>query len=807
MGDVVRPITPKRERTMGRGRVRVLAVFGVLLMVLGSLGWWLSTRVLDADGFADVAAKASQRREVRDYIADQATLRLARVSNFVSAARPVVTEAVSAAIETPLVKQSIHDFVARAHTQIFRATAVRRVDVDSAEAAVSVRTALETINPALAKKLPPDILEATTTVAQSSLVDTLFRASKWIRALYIPVFLAGLGLLLLALVRARDRVHALRAVGIALAIGGALGVGIGAASPAFASVAATNSPGRGDAVSAFIEVLVGRLVGAGKTFLLVGVLLALAPGRDGGDLRARVERIRAWLRARRPIPTWRFVGGAALIVLAALALTKPTWLAYGALGLGAVVAIYVGMIICLRATGILVVDHTVRRLHVRQVAAVAAALVASSTLTGVIAVEVVSSNTGDIRANPTNQGCNGYIELCAQRINDVIWPGTHNAMSSSAYNFFGAEHTITVPEQLNAGARFLMLDAYYGYDDNGLIRTNLAGGIDRQAIEKERGDNAVQELNRLGALTGVADTSGKKQDVYFCHDFCELGAVSAEQIFGDIRDFLDRNLTDVVVIDLEDYVKPKDIKQALIDTDLFDRAWIPKKGAKQLPTLYDMVVPKNKKAVDNKQRLIVMSERHPDATPWMHGTYTLSEETPYTFSSIQDFNCDPLRGGTGKDFFIMNHWLRPDGPPDPSEAAQVNSKATLTNRIQQCIQQRGRVPDVVAVDFSAIGAMYSTVNEFNSAIARLSGVTPAINDAVRAIRAHSVSSQAQLSDLRALRRLPYVSQKEAVQMLGPIANKLPPPAGLHNLVRPLDDEAAAPAPTTVPAPAAAATGG
>ena len=111
--------------------VRLLAILGVLLMALGSVGWWLSTRVLDADGFADVAAKASQRQEVRDYIADQATLRLARVSNFVSAARPVVTEAISAAIATPLVKENVHEFVARAHRQIFRATSTRRVCVSA----------------------------------------------------------------------------------------------------------------------------------------------------------------------------------------------------------------------------------------------------------------------------------------------------------------------------------------------------------------------------------------------------------------------------------------------------------------------------------------------------------------------------------------------------------------------------------------------------------------------------------------------------------------------------------------------------
>jgi hypothetical protein len=38
-----------------------------------------------------------------------------------------------------------------------------------------------------------------------------------------------------------------------------------------------------------------------------------------------------------------------------------------------------------------------------------------------------------------------------------------------------------------------------------------------------------------------------------------------------VADFLDRNLTDVVILDVEDYVKPKDLKKALIDADLFDR--------------------------------------------------------------------------------------------------------------------------------------------------------------------------------------------------------------------------------------------
>ena len=356
--------------------------------------------------------------------------------------------------------------------------------------------------------------------------------------------------------------------------------------------------------------------------------------------------------------------------------------------------LYVGVVICLRATGLLVTDHSITPLHKRQVFGVFAAMFLVFLLTAVGAVQLVSNNTDSTRANPSNQGCNGFIELCAQPLNQVVWAGSHNAMSSSAYNFLGAEHTITIPEQLNAGARFLMLDAYYGYDDDGLVRTNLAGGVDRKALEAERGEDAVHELDRLGALTGTADTSGKKQDMYFCHDFCELGAVPAEQIFGDIGDFLDRNLTDVVIIDLEDYVKPKDIKAAL------DRRRPLRPRVEAQARCRRRCRPSTtwwrRTRSRRRRRLIVMSEKHPGVYPWLLGTYTVSEETPFTFTAIDDFNCNPNRGGTGKDFFILNHWLRPDGPPDPVAAGSVNSQKTLTRRLQQCITaatarpQRGR---------------------------------------------------------------------------------------------------------------------
>ena len=244
--------------------------------------------------------------------------------------------------------------------------------------------------------------------------------------------------------------------------------------------------------------------------------------------------MRAWFAEKRTRPRWRFAGGFALMALALAALTIPGSLARALLVVAAMLVLYVGIVVCLRASGLLVTDHTIPRLHKREVAGVLAAVLAAGALTAFVAVGIVANNTTQPSANPSNQGCNGYVELCPQPLNQIVWPASHNAMSSAAYDFLGAEHTITIPEQLNAGVRFLMIDAYYGYDDKGLVRTNLAGGVNRDQLRQERGDEAVHELDRLGALTGVADTSGKKQDIYFCHDFCELGAIPSMQVFNDI---------------------------------------------------------------------------------------------------------------------------------------------------------------------------------------------------------------------------------------------------------------------------------
>ncbi len=765
---------------MGRTGVRVSAVLGCLLVVVAAFGWWLDTRVLDDDGFADVVTQASQHRAVRDYIADQATLRLARTSNFVTAARPAVTDAVSAAIATPVVAENVRDFAKRAHEQVFKARLARRLDIDAEQTATSVRSALQTINPALAKKLPANVLDASATISQNRGIDLLLRLRDWIW-LWIPIGALGVLVLVRALRRAEDRVAAVRTVGVVMAVCGAVLVGFGASAGVVGEVVAPNDAMRAAAVGEFVVLLTGRLRGSGFALVVVGLALALAPAADGGDLGERWRRFRAWVGRKRTQAAWRFAGGLALALGAVLLLTRPAWSAGILVKVLALGAFYVAVVICLRAGGVLRTDHTIRGLRKRWIALVGVTMAVVTVGAALAVVSVAAGTTTAPRANALMNGCNGYYELCTEPLDQIVWPASHNAMSSSAYNFLGAEHTVTIPEQVIGGARFLMLDVYYGYEENGLVRTNLAGGIDRAKLERERGKDATASLQRIGALTGAADTSGHKQELYFCHDLCELGAVKAVDVFREIDQYLDRNLTDFLVLDFEDYVQPRDLKAALRESGLYDRVRsMSPEEIHGVPLGYLLAPPKGKR--ENPKRVVTVSEKHGGVAPWLPATYSLFRETPYTFARISDFDCAPKRGKESNPLFLVNHWLRPDGPPDPTEAARVNSQSVLLDRFRDCAATRQALPNVLAVDFTEIGSLYPTVRLLNSAIAQATGSKFAIDRAIRNAIASGKLTDAEVAEIRGLHRLPSVSTARADALLGAARAQLTVPASLEKLI-------------------------
>ena len=128
--------------------------------------------------------------------------------------------------------------------------------------------------------------------------------------------------------------------------------------------------------------------------------------------------------------------------------------------------------------------------------------------------------------------------------------------------------------------------------------------------------------------------------------------------------------------------------------------------------------------------------------------------------------------------FLINHWLRPNGPPDPVEAGRVNSRKVLLDRFRTCGAARKRLPDVLAVDFTAIGDLYKTVNELNGAIGTVSDAAPDIDKAIRKALRSGELSEATARELRGYRRLPRVSRARALKILGPVAQYVQRPSVL-----------------------------
>ncbi len=77
--------------------------------------------------------------------------------------------------------------------------------------------------------------------------------------------------------------------------------------------------------------------------------------------------------------------------------------------------------------------------------------------------------------------------------------------------------------------------------------------------------------------------------------------------------------------------------------------------------------------------------------------------------------------------------------------------------------------------------MYRTVDTFNAAIAKRSAVTRAVSQAVRIIRNRGKATDAELRELKALHRLPSISDKEARTLLGPLADTIPTPKDLKKI--------------------------
>jgi hypothetical protein len=193
--------------------------------------------------------------------------------------------------------------------------------------------------------------------------------------------------------------------------------------------------------------------------------------------------------------------------------------------------------------------------------------------------------------------------------------------------------------------------------------------------------------------------------LYVCHGFCELGAQPLAPWLRALREFLVANPGEIVLVVIEDYASPEEMAAAFVESGLERLVYRGAPGP-PWPTLRELG--------DSRQRVIVFLESGKPGVDWMHPAFETIQETPYSFHRPTDFSCVPNRGGTAGSLFQINHWIETTPTPKPTNAALVNAYDFLLGRARQCEKERGRLPNILAVDFYRTGDLFRVARTLNS---------------------------------------------------------------------------------------------
>ncbi|WP_069740693.1 hypothetical protein [Streptomyces sp. EN27] len=314
-----------------------------------------------------------------------------------------------------------------------------------------------------------------------------------------------------------------------------------------------------------------------------------------------------------------------------------------------------------------------------------AAGVACAALAGVLVVPPVFGPSAP-------RQCLGSSRLCDLRYDEAAYLTSHNAMSTTADRFIGPLQDPDITTQLNTGVRALQLDTYRWESPE-----DIAARLDSPEFTSEQ--------RRL--ITGAVDKANPpREGLWLCHGVCRAGAIELVPALEDIRDWLRAHPTEIVTLIVQDDISPEDTEEAFHAAGLDDLLHTPDADPDApWPTLEEMI--------DSGRRLVVFAEKADGPAPWYRNFYRYGMETPFAFRSPSEMSCAPHRGGTGKQLFLLNHFITNAGG-SRLDAGRVNARDWVLERARACEAERGSPVTFIAVDYTTIGDALGAVNELNS---------------------------------------------------------------------------------------------
>jgi hypothetical protein len=693
---------------------RVLVFVSAVLVVAAVVAGYVRYELLSERHFSDRAGAALADPDVRTVLSREITDRvILRSEPDLVSAKPLIESAVAGLTGSPPFIALFQDAVRRVHAALLSGDD-SRLRLDLRDMGVLVQSALVHLPISGVDRIRADVAVHVTAV--NSVTETAAEIAERLRVLSLVLILAAVATAVAAVALARDWRRAVQILGFSVAGLALAAVLLLAGARVTVERLSSDEPLDRRAAGAVWDAFLGDLTSLLLLVAAFAVVVAAAVASQSTlpDLAPALRR--GWeLASRRPRRTiWRVARGLALVVVGVAIVVEPLR-AVRLIGIAAgLMVLYAGVDELLSAAR----ERRVRRAEIGRrdllasFAPVAVGLVAFAAV-GLFVATGGASAPAIIRT----AACNGHVELCSKRLNEVTLPASHNAMSSSAEEgWFSAAHTLSIADQLQAGVRGLLIDAHYGLQAGNAVRTDLserseqAGNKDRELYLETLGPEGLAAIGRI--RDRILPGEGKP-GVFLCHRFCELGATEITGALRSVNAFLVEHPDEVLIIVIEDYVLPSAIVQAFEDSGLAERVY---RGppAGPFPTLREMI--------DSKQQVVVYAENHGGGAPWYTAGYDGAiQETPFTFKRAPLLTtpanwprtCVPNRGSDDAPLFLINHWINTDPTPRPSDAALVNARDVLVGRARECERIRDHHPTLLAVDFTQQGDLYGAADVLN----------------------------------------------------------------------------------------------
>lgn len=693
----------------------MLAVAAAVAAVGAIVALYLKTEIADRDRFADRAVAALNDSAVRDVVSRQIVVGvIERGSPDLISARPLLETAVETVVSTGPFRSLVRTTAQQAHSLLFDHGNAFVFDV--ADTGTVVLSAVRSLAPNIAARLPANADATLVDLRERPFAQDTLEAADQLRKVAIALPILALLLLVGAVAAARDRGRAFARFALALGIAATVAeIALGTARTLVVrSLDGTEEIPTADlraAAGGVWDALLGDLEGLLLIAAVVGFVLAagILSAVDPEAIRRQAARL-----ARRPRSRLALGARGVVLTLLGIAVLLDPALALRAIAflLGAAL-IYAGSTELLTALGHSRRERELRgdRLPRRRIAVVAvAAVLTFAAASGAAALVLHEGGTKLASATPV-AGCNGLANLCDKRLNEILWPGTHNSMAAAdVAGWTIPDQRRSIPRQLQDGIRLFLLDPHYGRVlGTGRVQTDFkAEGRNANKVAAELSPDALAAVDRLGVnLTAGSGARGAKE-VFLCHTVCELGATRFTETLAAMRTFLRAHPSTVLMMILENYVTDEDLQRTFAATDTERYAATLRRG-EPLPTLQELI--------DDDKRLVVFTEEPPTGSvPWLNDAFTWIQDTPLGNRSAAQLaapaKCERFRGTPDSPFLMLNNWVE-RFPPSPTANRPALTEDFLTTRIARCAKVRGLPPSLVAVDFYEQGDLIGVARTTN----------------------------------------------------------------------------------------------